>query len=85
VGWVMGWVGGWVGGWGGVGVLRLMRMTFSCWKCCRILISRSVRFVSVRCSKALLIFLIATFSPVVLSMALHTTPYAPWPMGLSSV
>ena len=85
MGWVMGWVGGWVVGWGGVGVLRLMRMTFSCWKCCRILISRSVRFVSVRCSKALLIFLIATFSPVVLSMALHTTPYAPWPMGLSSV
>ena len=62
-----------------------MRMTFSCWKCKRILISRRVRFVSVRCSKALLIFLIATFSPVVLSSALHTTPYAPCPIGLRSV
>ena len=63
----------------------LMRMTFSWLKWRKILTSRSVRFVSVRCSKALLIFLIATFSPVWLSSAEQTTPYAPCPMGLMSV
>jgi hypothetical protein len=62
-----------------------MRITFSWLKWRRILTSRSVRFVSVRWSKALLIFFMATFSPVRLSRAEQTTPYAPWPMGLMSV
>ena len=58
--------------------MSLIRITFSWLKWRRILISRSVRLVSVRWTNALLIFLIATFSPLSLSFAEHTTPYAPW-------
>ena len=55
---------------------------FSCCNRLRSLISRSVRRASVTLSKALAIFLIATFAPVSESFAEHTTPYAPLPMGL---
>lgn len=52
------------GSWRGVGM-----RTFSWWKWWRSLISRNIRFVSFKCSNALLIFLIATFSPLRLSFA----------------
>jgi hypothetical protein len=55
---------------------------FSCCNRRRSLISRNVRLASVTLSKALAIFLIATFSPVSESFAEQTTPYAPLPMGL---
>lgn len=46
------------------------------------LISLSILLASIGSSNALDIFLIATFSPVSLSKAEITTPYAPWPIGL---
>ena len=52
--------------------MPLIRITLSWLKWRRILISRSVRLVSVRWTNALLIFLIATFSPLSLSFE-HTT------------
>ena len=61
--------------------LSLTAMMFSCRRWRSSLISRSVRRASVRFSKALPIFLIATFSPVCWFLAEHTTPYAPLPMA----
>ena len=59
-----------------------MRITFSCFKCRNSLISRSVRLASTAFSNAFVIFLIATRASERTSRALHTTPYAPLPMGL---
>mmetsp|Transcript_13702 Transcript_13702/g.45286 ORF Transcript_13702/g.45286 Transcript_13702/m.45286 type:complete len:245 (-) Transcript_13702:234-968(-) len=59
-----------------------IRITFSCFRCLNSLISRKVRLASTAFSKALLIFLIATRASVFVSRALHTTPYAPLPIGL---
>jgi hypothetical protein len=54
--------------------------TFSWLKCCSNRISRSVRLQSMASSKALAIFLIATVSPVTVSLAAQMSPYAPWPI-----
>ena len=59
----------------------MISITFSCLKCRNSLISRSVRFASTTFSNAFTIFLIATFLFVSNSLALHTTPYAPFPIG----
>ena len=56
---------------------RFALLTFSCENFFISLISRKMRFASTGSSKALDIFLIATFSPVSLSKAEMTTPYAP--------
>jgi hypothetical protein len=55
--------------------------TFSCENFFINLISRRILFPSTGSSNALVIFFIATFSPVSLSSAEITTPYAPCPMG----
>ncbi len=57
--------------------ISLMDMIFSCLKCFRILISLYVRFARVSSSRMEAIFFIATFSPLLLSTAEQTTPYAP--------
>jgi len=60
-----------------VSVAHSKKLTFSCENFFISLISRRIRFASTGSSKALEIFLIATFSPVSLSRADITTPYAP--------
>ncbi len=49
--------------------MSLSEITFSCVKCRSSLISRKMRLASIRSSNARGTFLIATFSPVLLSLA----------------
>ena len=48
--------------------------TFSCLSALSSFISLSIRFASITLSNAFPIFLIATFSPVTVSLAEHTIP-----------
>ena len=63
-------------------VMRFWMVTmFSCCeKCCRRRISRSIRLASKMSTKMLDTFFTATRRRVLVSVAEHTTPYAPTPI-----